>query len=137
VMGANGGTPRRLIPNDVGWTYQMVPDWQPIHAKDPCTIRGTINSDSLVGSGKSETICGLGGGDIVLGKGGNDRLLGGAGNDRLTGGAGDDVLLGEAGNDWIDAKDRQADGIDGGPGRDLALIDRKLDRAVGVEKVKR
>src|SRR6266849_6334489 len=37
LVGADGGTATRLI-NQSGSTYQMVPDWQPLQAKDPCTI---------------------------------------------------------------------------------------------------
>ena len=95
-MSADGGAAQRLISAS-GWTYQMVPDWQPLHVKDPCTIRGTINVDHLVGTSKADVICGLGGDDQIDGLAGNDRLLGGAGNDQLKGGAGTDVLLKVAG----------------------------------------
>jgi len=49
VMPADGGTATRLI-NQSGSTYQMVPDWQPLQAKEPCTITGTIHDDHLVGT---------------------------------------------------------------------------------------
>ena len=131
VMGANGGVPRRLL-HASGWTYQMVPDWQPLHAKDPCTIRGTIHVDRIAGTRKGETICGLGGDDLIEGLGGNDRLLGGAGNDRLTGGAGADLLSGEAGDDWLIAKDGRADTVSGGPGRDRGA--RRSEARPGHER---
>ena len=42
LMSADGGS-QRLLVTAPGYAYQMVPDWQPIARKDPCTIRGTIN----------------------------------------------------------------------------------------------
>ena len=133
-MPANGGTATRLI-NQSGYTYQMVPDWQPLTAKDPCTIRGTINNDNIVGTNGNDVICGLGGTDIINGLAGNDRIDGGAGNDVIYGGPGKDVLIGGNGNDTFYAKDRAKDTIDGGPGNDTATIDRNLDKVTGVEHV--
>jgi Ca2+-binding RTX toxin-like protein len=134
VMTASGGAQTRLIQGS-GFSYQMVPDWQPISAKDPCTIRGTIGSDHLAGTPHADVICGLGGNDLISGLGGNDRLDGGAGNDQLNGGPGSDILLGGAGNDWINAKDGHADRVNGGPGADRAIVDPKLDSVTAVEKV--
>jgi Ca2+-binding RTX toxin-like protein len=134
VMATNGAGPTRLIGNSNPST-QMLADWQPLHGpKDPCTIRGTINNDHLIGTRGRDVICGLGGNDIISGLGGNDRLDGGAGNDQLNGGPGQDTLIGGAGNDWFNAKDGAADHINGGPGADRALVDPGVDVVASVEK---
>ena len=74
-----------------GYTYQMVPDWQPLQRKDPCTIRGTINADVLTGTARADVICGLGGEDIIerprrqrhaARRRRNDQLNGGTGTGR-------------------------------------------------------
>jgi Tol biopolymer transport system component len=116
VMNTDGSSPTRLV-TESGWTYQMVPDWQPVFAKDPCTIRGTINADHLLGTPGNDVICGLGGADVIEGGRGQDKLDGGAGNDRFY------------------AKDGQPDTIIGGLGRDVAVVDQGLDKVVGVEKL--
>src|SRR5438093_6607033 len=123
-MSAGGGDATRLI-NLSGSTYQMVPDWQPLQQKDPCTIRGTIHDEELVGTPKADVICGLGGNDTISGLGGNDRLIGADGNDHLIGGPGKDTLLGGNGSDTFEAKDRTRDVVDGGPGKDFATVDVK------------
>ena len=133
VMGANGGTATRLI-NQSGSTFQMVPDWQPLQAKDPCTIRGTINVDNLVGTPGPDVICGLGGDDTIDGLGGNDRIDGGAGSDNLYGDAGQDTLIGGNGNDCFYAQDGTRDVVNGGPGKDDALVDPTKDTLVSMEK---
>ena len=51
VMPAGGGAARRVIGTP-GYTYQMVPDWQPLRQRDTCTIRGTIHADVLDGHGR-------------------------------------------------------------------------------------
>jgi Tol biopolymer transport system component len=61
------------------------------------------------------------------GTGGADRLAGTSGRDVLCGLAGDDVLL---------ARDGVRDVVDGGPGRDRAVVDR-LDVVHSVESVSR
>ena len=134
VMTAGGGAQRRLV-NASGFSYQMVPDWQPISAKDPCTIRGTIGNDHLVGTPGPDVICGLGGDDLISGLGGNDRIDGGPGNDQINGGPGADTLLGGSGRDWFNAKDGAADRVNGGPGADRGLVDPGLDSVTSVEKV--
>jgi Ca2+-binding RTX toxin-like protein len=132
VMGADGGTATRLIKLS-GFTYQMVPDWQPLKTQDPCTITGTIHGDRLVGTSGSDVICGLGGDDTIQGLAGNDRLVGGAGNDSLDGGSGKDTLLGGSGNDILKTRDGARDVVDGGPGNDTASVDPKLDKLVSIE----
>jgi Ca2+-binding RTX toxin-like protein len=133
VMNKDGGSQTRLITAS-GYSYQMVPDWQPIAAKDPCTIRGTIHSDRLIGTAKADVICGLGGNDIINGLAGNDRIDGGAGNDQINGGPGSDTLIGGAGNDWFNSKDRAVDHVNGGPGTDRALVDPGIDVLSSIEK---
>ena len=48
-----------------------------------------------------------------------------------------DKICGLGGNDTILARNGHADVIDGGPGRDTAVVDKKLDRLVRVEKVRK
>src|SRR5258708_1000743 len=64
VMNAEGSSPNRLIIAS-GYSYQMVPDWQPVSAKDPCTLRGTIHDDHLIGTAGRDVICGLVGDDTT------------------------------------------------------------------------
>ena len=113
-MAAGGGAARRVIGTP-GYSYQMVPDWQPLRKRDTCTIRGTIHADVLTGTDRTDVICGLGGNDRIAGGGGSDQLLGGSGNDLLIGGPG-------------------ADRLDGGAGKDTAVTD-KSDRRSSIEKL--
>jgi Tol biopolymer transport system component len=46
-------------------------------------------------------------------------------------------ICGLGGNDRILARNKQRDVVVGGPGRDTALVDGKLDRTIGVERVRR
>ena len=64
-------------------------------------------------------------------------LWGTDGPDLLVGTGGRDVICGLGGNDTIRSVDRRRDVVDGGPGRDNALIDKKLDRTVRVERIVR
>jgi Tol biopolymer transport system component len=73
----------------------------------PCWLVGTERSDRIVGSPIGERICALGGADDVDGRGGRDVLQGGAGNDVLR------------------ARDGQRDIVECGPGRDVAIVDRR------------
>ncbi len=125
-----------------------------------CTVIGTPGDDRLLGTAGTDVICGLGGNDHVHGGGGgdvvyggpgedeieagpgNDRLHGGSGRDRLhgeagadtiVGGRGRDLVTGGAGADTLRARDRIADRVRGGPGRDRARADR-LDLVTGVER---
>lgn len=56
--------------------------------------------------------------------------------DQLRGSAKREVICGLGGNDVIDARDGRADTVDGGAGRDRALVDR-FDRVRNVERVQR
>jgi Ca2+-binding RTX toxin-like protein len=121
----------------------------------PDVLRGTRGRDVICGLGGNDTILGGGGADVIyggpgadvldggagndvlrggagddelVGRSGDDLLDGGEGRDRLTGGTGRDTLLGGGGNDMLFAQDGRADTVDGGGGRDTAIVDRTLDR---------
>ena len=137
VIDANGRNVRQLSPSidiDAG------PAWQPIATRplasttsgSKCTIWGTEEDDLLVGTTRRDVLCGLGGNDRILGGDGGDVIVGGPGNDSLVGGPGADAIFAGPGNDSVDARDRDADVIEGGGGRDIALIDQKLDRGSGL-----
>lgn len=99
--------------------------------------RGTSASARLTGGSGVDVFSAGGGNDRVSGLGGNDVLNGGPGNDVLVGGKGVDVLNGGPGRDTINAKDGvRGDRVSCGPGRDVAIVDRK-DKTVGCEKVQR
>jgi len=61
-------------------------------------------------------------------------ICGGAGDDVLRGVGGSDTVLGEAGNDLLFAKDGRLDVVNGGPGHDVAYLDRGLDKTTSVEQ---
>jgi Ca2+-binding RTX toxin-like protein len=73
-----------------------------------CTITGTAGPDVIPGTAARDTICGLGGDDLLLGGASRDELRGGAGDDRL-----------------VSRGDAASDVVDGGPGRDRAVADRR------------
>ena len=66
-----------------------------------CTITGTRESDSLVGTSGDDVICGLDGDDFIDGKAGNDLIYAGFGEDVVAGRTGDDTIYGGPGNDLI------------------------------------
>jgi Ca2+-binding RTX toxin-like protein len=105
-------------------------------------LNGGGGNDRLVGGAKADRLLGGGGNDKLLGSLGADRLIGGRGRDVLTGGAGGDRLVGGggrdaykggAGSDTLIARDRVAEVVDGGPGRDRARIDRGRDTPRSIE----
>lgn len=118
------------------------------------TIRGRKGNDTLLGFEGPDRLFGGKGRDILRGNQGTDRLNGGAqadrlfggggrdylkgglGNDRLKGGSGKDTFLAGRGNDKIWARDGIAEIIKGGPGRDVAIVDR-FDIVIGCEVVRR
>jgi dipeptidyl aminopeptidase/acylaminoacyl peptidase len=85
----------------------------------PCIFEGTDRRDVIRGTAKGDLIYAGAEDDVVDGRRGSDVIDGGAGHDRLH------------------ARDRAVDYVFGGPGRDVAWIDPKLDRVAGVETVKR
>ena len=126
---------------------------------------GTPGRDVILAGAGNDRIAGHGGNDVILGGDGNDVIYGGPGDDVLNGGAGNDVIYGKAGhdvlyggpgndtlvhvkgegvdayyagagNDRLVARDGNADWLNGGLGRDLAVLDKGLDRTHSVEKVR-
>jgi len=89
--------------------------------------KGTQRADRLTGTTAGDRMLGLAGNDVLKGLAGDDCLTGGAGRDRLIGGAGKDQLVGGAGPDTVRARDRVADRVTCGAGRDVAVVD-KVDR---------
>jgi TolB protein len=132
VMSANNGTVIDRLTTIAG--ADEMPDWQALPAQRGCTITGTAGNDILRGTTGDDVICGLAGDDVISGDGGDDRIVGGAGADVISGGTGADVLLGGRGNDLLNARDRAADVVDGGAGRDGGRWDARLDRVRSVEK---
>ncbi len=125
-------------------------------------LRGTAGQDVICGFGGDDVIRARGGDDTVKGGAGNDllwgqrgadRLVGGTGNDRLSGGGAKDVVRGQSGRDrlyggegkdllsgglgrdrlW--AADRRRDTVRGGPGADVGVVDRRLDRLRSIEHI--
>ena len=74
--------------------------------------------------------------DRLSGESGNDTLAGGSGNDTLTGGRGRNGYAAGSGNDTVNARNRQRERVDCGPGRDKATVDRS-DRVRRCERVRR
>ena len=117
-------------------------------------ILGTPGADRLNGSPGNDCVYGEEGDDRLDGKGGEDTVDGGGGNDYVVGGAGRDVLKGGEGRDLLSdglgansydagpgddvvaARQSIGEQIDCGPGRDLAVVDRK-DHVSNCEQVER
>ena len=114
-MTSTGASPHRLFADARYW--DVAPDWGRSRGVAGCTITGTIHADFITGTSGPDTICGLAGDDVLVGGAGHDTLLGGAGSDRL------------------DARDGARDRVDGGPGADIAQVDKKLDSVVRVERL--
>ncbi len=74
------------------------------------------------------------GNDILVGGPGRTTIEGGAGNDRITAGSGVTTIKAGPGNDRIFSRNGKVDTIDGGPGRDVATVDRR-DKVKNVERV--
>jgi Ca2+-binding RTX toxin-like protein len=100
------------------------------------TIAGSAGDDALDGRGGEDDLVGRGGDDELLGGAGDDAIAGGAGADFVSGGKGHDRLDGGKGDDRVDGKDRAADDIDCGPGRDSAKA-RRGERALRCESLRR
>ncbi len=88
---------------------------------------GTVNADTLNGSGFNEIIYGGAADDVVSSEGGNDTVYGEEGNDTLHGGDGNDQLFGGAGNDTLTVNGNGSNTLDGGEGDDKLTINRSTD----------
>ena len=113
-----------MIPLVV-WISLLVP---------PCTITGTTGNDAITGTPGPDVICTGAGNDIIASGDGNDIIRSGPGRDRVDPGYGRDTVFLGPGNDNVEAVDRQADKLYGGPGIDFAHDDR-YDRIWGFERV--
>jgi Tol biopolymer transport system component len=131
-----------------GTAKKTEPSWQSLAG---CTIVGTNGANVLTGTPGADVICALGGNDTIRGRGGADRIFGGPGADVIRGGPSSDLIHAGRGNDTIHgddgrdrilsgygrdtlfARDRQRDRLDGGPARDRARIDRRLDQRKRIE----
>ncbi len=80
-------------------------------------IYGGAGNDTINAGGGADTIYAGGGNDTVSGRGGKDIIYGGAGNDILNGNNGNDTIYGGAGDDII-IGGKGKDIIDGGDGID-------------------
>jgi Ca2+-binding RTX toxin-like protein len=95
---------------------------------------GGLGRDSLKGGAGSDGLSGGDGDDHLFGGLGNDGLYGNAGNDELVGDLGHDRLVGGIGKDTVLARDRLSDLVDGGAGRDRAVLDLNRDFFRSIEK---
>jgi Ca2+-binding RTX toxin-like protein len=142
TMTPTGTALRRLTTFAASGINELGADWQRIGPGPPgCTIWGTRGDDLLTGTPARDILCGGAGIDRIVGNGGGDRLEGGPGPDQLGGEDGDDTLIGGTGRDRIfggrgrdriEARDRAADFVDGGPADDRARAD-PVDRLWRVE----
>jgi Ca2+-binding RTX toxin-like protein len=99
--------------------------------RPPCTITGTMTSETLRGTPKADVICGRGGSDDIIALAGDDVVFGGPGNDDIVGGGGGDRLEGGGGSDEIHGS-THADRIYGGLGNDAWILGGPgADRLVG------
>lgn len=93
------------------------------------SVRGTQNSDVIVGSSKANYLDGQAGNDILIGSGGNDQLVGNAGIDILNGTSSSfrgfreiDQFNGGSGSDGFVLGDRLGSFYRSGGSTDYALI---------------
>ena len=102
----------------------------------PCFLLGGPGRDVLRGTGAADLVVAGPGADLIYGRGGDDLLIAGDGNDIVRAGRGRDEVAGDRGNDRLYVRDGQRDRVSGGPGRDVAWVDRRLDWVAGVERVR-
>lgn len=91
------------------------------------TLSGGEGSDKLNGGSGNDVLNGGEGNDFFKGGSGQDRLYGVGGNDFLEGGSNNDFLLGGGGDDTLKGTEEEAvtaqiDILDGGPGRNLFIV---------------
>ncbi|NJL19933.1 MAG: hypothetical protein HC895_02510 [Leptolyngbyaceae cyanobacterium SM1_3_5] len=82
---------------------------------------GSLENDTLYGSGTGGTLAGLDGNDTLYGNGGANTLIGNSGDDLIYGGSTAERILGGAGNDTIYANGGN-DFIDSGAGFDTVWL---------------
>jgi Ca2+-binding RTX toxin-like protein len=88
-------------------------------------IRGTTQSDDVVGTPLGDRIYGLAGNDHIEGRGGSDVIFGGPGDDTLVGGGSKDYLAGDEDDDTLVvrwANGRPADFASCGFGDDILIL---------------
>jgi Ca2+-binding RTX toxin-like protein len=98
-------------------------------------ISGTPRGDQINALDSPDGVYGNAGNDDIYGGEGADGLFGGLGGDAITGGKGQDTIDGGYGNDHLYASDGTVDFVTGGPGIDIAWVDRTDDVAPDVEYV--
>jgi Ca2+-binding RTX toxin-like protein len=105
-------------------------------------LHGDAGNDELLGGTADDELRGGTGNDMTAGESGSDDLHGGGGPDVMTGNIGDDKLTGGGdrddmrgsdGKDVLFAKDGLKDKVAGGPGRDKAKRDGRLDVVSSIE----
>ncbi|MBP9805097.1 MAG: hypothetical protein KBE22_09375, partial [Candidatus Accumulibacter sp.] len=84
------------------------------------TIKGTSDTDNILGLQGDDIILAGRGNDSIDGGGGNDRIFADYGDDLINGGEGDDSLFGEHGNDIVNGG-AGSDRVSGGRGDDLGI----------------
>jgi Ca2+-binding RTX toxin-like protein len=99
-------------------------------------LSGGSGRDRLGGGSGRDRLSGGSANDRLSGGTGNDRLIGGGGSDRLIGGRGKNAYDGGRGNDRIRARNRRAETVRCGRGRDRAVVDAR-DRVSRCELVLR
>lgn len=95
-------------------------------------VRGSIDSEQIMGNQGQDTLEGQGGDDTLRGGQEFDLLYGGAGNDLLNGNLGDDYLYGNEGNDLLRGGQGN-DALVGEAGNDTLIGDMGIDRLWGGE----
>ncbi|PWK59900.1 calcium-binding protein [Roseicyclus mahoneyensis] len=90
----------------------------PLTTLQPLRLRGTDQSETLLGGQGDDVIFALAGNDHIAAGAGNDFVRGGAGHDRIEGGRGADTLFGDLGRDTL-LGGAQGDYLDGGYGDDV------------------
>jgi Ca2+-binding RTX toxin-like protein len=100
-------------------------------------LKGTSGEDRIRGRKGKDRIKGRGGDDCLSGQAGKDRVSGGAGGDDIKGGRGKDRLKGGGGRDKIHARRGARDIVNCGPGKDVAIVNKKRDKVrKNCEKVR-
>jgi glucose/arabinose dehydrogenase len=131
---------------DAVYKATLIGSWQAapiVGSRGRDTLSGTPGDDVICAFQGADVIQGKGGRDLIFGHGSDDRIYGGRGRDELFGEGGDDqlfggnrrdALYGGRGRDFLHARDGFKDRVDGGLGRDTAVIDAH-DLTVSVRTI--